>query len=414
MVEWFFGLMVDYGFGELSARVLSNILTAGIAVGLAFLAKYVLYRVFLVPFSKAAQKAAPKMSTYAFRERNLKRFSHIASAIVLTAFASSFVDFEAAVTRLASSYLVVAIFLIIDSAVDTFSEYYHRLKAAEGKPIKGFIQMTRFFIALIGAILIVSILMDRSPWYVLSGLGVLSAVLLIIFRDPLLGLTASVVISTNDMVNVGDWVEIPKYDADGSVIDISLTTVRVQNWDMTVTSVPSYALISDSFKNWRGMQRSGGRRIKRSIYIDITSVEFCDEKMISEFRKIQYISNYVDRKIEEITKYNKENKVDTSSLVNGRHLTNLGTFRAYLSAYISSHPRLNKEMIMMVRQLPPGELGIPIEIYAFTNTISWIPYEDIQADIFDHVLAIVPEFGLRVLQVPSGSDIRSLGRRSQS
>jgi miniconductance mechanosensitive channel len=256
--------------------------------------------------------------------------------------------------------------------------------------------------------------MDRSPWYVLSGLGVLSAVLLIIFRDPLLGLTASVVISTNDMVNVGDWVEIPKYDADGSVIDISLTTVRVQNWDMTVTSVPSYALISDSFKNWRGMQRSGGRRIKRSIYIDITSVEFCDEKMISEFRKIQYISNYIDRKIEEITKYNKENKVDTSSLVNGRHLTNLGTFRAYLSAYISSHPRLNKEMIMMVRQLPPGELGIPIEIYAFTNTISWIPYEDIQADIFDHVLAIVPEFGLRVLQVPSGSDIRSLSRYSQS
>ncbi|HAA85591.1 MAG TPA: mechanosensitive ion channel protein MscS [Kosmotogaceae bacterium] len=410
MVEWFFGIMIDYGFGELAARVFSNILTAGIAVGLAFLAKYTLYKLFLGPFSKAAKKAAPQMSSFAFREKNLKRFSHVASAVVLTAFSSSFTDFAAVATRLASSYLVTAIFLIIDSAVDTFSEYYHRLKAAEGKPIKGFIQVTRFFIALVGVILIVSILIDKSPLYILSGLGVLSAVLLVIFRDPLLGLTASIVISTNDMVNVGDWVEIPKYDADGSVVDISLTTVRVQNWDMTVTSIPSYALISDSFKNWRGMQRSGGRRIKRSVYIDITSVKFCDEQMISEFRKIQYISNYIDRKIEEITKYNKENKVDTSSLVNGRHLTNLGTFRAYLSAYIRNHPRLNKEMIMMVRQLPPGEFGIPIEIYAFTNTTSWIPYEDIQADIFDHVLAIVPEFGLRVLQVPSGSDIRYLSK----
>jgi len=408
MVEWIFNLLTGYDVAEGYVSILANLIALGIVVSIAIAAKFALLRAFLVPFSKAAERAFPTAAQYAFKYKYLKRFSHLAPALILAAFAPSFIDFPDIASRLATSYVVAAIFLIIDCAVDAFSDYYHHLNAAKGKPIKGFIQVARFFIALIGAILIVSIIIDKSPWFVLSGIGALTAVLLIVFRDPLLGLTASVVISSNDMVSVGDWIEMPKYGADGSVVDISLTTVRVKNWDMTITSIPSYALISDSFKNWRGMERSGGRRIKRSIHIDMTSVKFCDEKMLSDFRRIQHISEYIDRKIDEITKHNKENRVDTSSLVNGRHLTNLGTFRAYLSSYIKDHPRLNKKMIMMIRQLPPDELGIPIEVYAFTKDISWIPHEDTQADIFDHILAIIPEFQLRVLQVPSGSDIRSL------
>jgi miniconductance mechanosensitive channel len=216
------------------------------------------------------------------------------------------------------------------------------------------------------------------------------------------------------MVQIGDWIEMPKYGADGDVIDISLHTVKVQNWDKTITTIPTHALIADSFKNWKGMSEAGGRRIKRSIYIDMTSIKFCDEEMLERFKKIRYIQQYINDKTEEIEEYNKRLGIDTDSLVNGRHLTNIGTFRAYIVQYLKNHPRIHKGMTQIVRQLEPTEKGLPIEIYAFTNDTAWAAYESIQSDIFDHILAVVPEFDLRLFQNPSGHDLRRLRETSGS
>ena len=244
--------------------------------------------------------------------------------------------------------------------------------------------------------------------YFLSGLGALTAVLLLVFKDTILGLVAGVQLSANKMVAVGDWIEMPKYGADGDVIEVALTTVKVQNWDKTVTTIPAYALISDSFKNWRGMQESGGRRIKRSVSIDVQTIVFCDEEMLGRFAKIKYIAEYIQKKKDELARFNQELKVDDSSLVNGRRMTNVGTFRAYVVAYLKHHPKIHQEMTFLVRQLAPSENGLPIEVYVFSNDKVWANYEAIQADIFDHILAVVPEFDLRVFQVPTGNDFRRL------
>jgi len=267
----------------------------------------------------------------------------------------------------------------------------------------------RIFIFVFLGIIALATLMDRSPWLLLSGLGAMTAVLLLIFRDTILGLVASVQLSSNDMVRIGDWIEMPKYGADGDVVDVTLHTVKVRNWDKTITSIPAYQLISDSFKNWRGMSESGGRRIKRAIDIDMTSVRFCDAEMLARFEKFQLITNYVQQRRQEIADYNQAHSIDTSYLINGRHMTNLGTFRAYLVAYLRSHPKIHQDMTFLIRQLPPTATGLPMEIYVFSNDQEWANYEAIQADIFDHVVSVVPLFDLRVFQSPSGYDFRGLG-----
>jgi miniconductance mechanosensitive channel len=210
------------------------------------------------------------------------------------------------------------------------------------------------------------------------------------------------------MVRIGDWIEMPKYGADGDVIDVSLLTIKVQNWDKTITTIPAYSLISDSFKNWRGMQESGGRRIKRPVYLDMTSVKFCDEEMLRRFEKYQLITDYIKQKRTEIAEYNKANDIDTSELINGRNLTNLGTFRAYVAAYLHHHPKIHQGLTFLIRHRPPTEKGLPLEIYVFSNDQVWANYEAIQADIFDHILAVVPMFDLRIFQLPSGYDIKTL------
>jgi miniconductance mechanosensitive channel len=261
---------------------------------------------------------------------------------------------------------------------------------------------------------VIGTLMNKSPGALITGLGAVSAIILLIFRDSILGFVAGMQLTFNDMVRRGDWIEMPKYGADGDVIDVTLNTVKVQNWDKTVTMIPTYALVSDSFKNWRGMQDSGGRRIKRAINIDMNSVKFCTEEMIERFSKIQYITEYIREKEEELAEYNEVNKFDTSMLVNGRHMTNIGTFRAYIEAYLHHHPKIRQDMTFLIRHLRPTEHGIPIEIYVFSNDIVWAHYESIQADIFDHILAVIPEFDLRVFQRPSGRDLYRLVPEEQS
>lgn len=274
--------------------------------------------------------------------------------------------------------------------------------------MRGIFQSIKLIGALLTIIFAISLLIGKSPVILFSGLGAMTAVLLLVFKDPILGLAAGIQLSANNMLAVGDWLEMPKFGADGDVIEISLTTVKVRNWDKTITSVPAYALISDSFKNWRGMSESGGRRIKRAVNIDATSVHFLDEKDVQRLRKAQLLTDYIEHKVRDITEYNTENKIDPESPVNGRKLTNLGTFRAYLTAYLRANKGIHPNMTQMVRQLAPGADGVPLEIYAFTNNTAWVIYEGIQSDIFDHIFAVIPEFGLRIHQSPTGYDMQQI------
>ncbi len=310
--------------------------------------------------------------------------------------------------QLAMVYLLFACLLSCCAFLDAVVILYGRLKYSDKLPIKVFVQVAKILLWITTVILAISVLIGQNPGYLLTGLGAMTAVILLIFKDSILGLVAGIQLSTNDMVRVGDWVEMPKYGADGDVIDISLTTVKVQNWDKTITTIPTYTMVSDSFKNWRGMSMSGGRRIKRCINLDMRSVKFCDEGMLERFSSFRHVSEHIAKKKEELAKFNAENGIDDSVLVNGRRITNLGTFRAYLEGYLRNHPMINKEMTFLVRHLQPSENGLPIEIYVFSSDKVWANYEGIQADIFDHILAVVPEFDLKVFQSPTGGDFEKL------
>ncbi|MCP4573719.1 MAG: mechanosensitive ion channel [bacterium] len=305
-------------------------------------------------------------------------------------------------------YMLVVMIFVIDSILNSALAIYRKYPVAKRFNLMAVIQVFKIIVYIIISILILSMLLNRSPLALLSGIGAMTAVILIVFKDALLGFVAGIQLTANNMVRRGDWIAMPKYGADGTVQEIALTTVKVQNWDKTITTVPTYALISDSFKNWRGMEESGGRRIKRSIAIDMTSVRICDSDMIDRFRRIAYISDYIDGKLTELAAWNAEHGVVGDDLINGRRLTNLGIFRAYVEAYLRHHPMIHQEMTFLVRQLQPNEKGLPIEIYVFSKDQRWVQYEGIQSDVFDHIIAVVSEFELRVFQQPTGQDVVSL------
>ncbi|MEE8368993.1 MAG: mechanosensitive ion channel domain-containing protein [Thermoanaerobaculia bacterium] len=342
-----------------------------------------------------------------------ERLTHLLPALVLYFGAALALPEESTlygfVQKLALAYLVLVGTLAASAFLSSLVQMYDvTFPGAKERPILSYIQVAKIFLWVVATSLLVSTLMEKSPWAFLSGLGAMTAILLLIFKDSILGLIASIQLAANDMVRVGDWIELPKFGADGDVVEISLTTVKVQNWDKTISTIPSYHLISDAFKNWRGMSDSGGRRIKRSITLDMNSVRFVDDEMMKRYRKIRFIQAYLDAKLEEIQTWNRDQQVEESSLVDRRKLTNIGTFRAYLLAYLKNHPMIHQEMTLLVRQLAPTEKGLPIEIYVFSKEQRWAEYEAIQADIFDHILAILPEFDLGVVQIPSGTDVRSL------
>lgn len=300
------------------------------------------------------------------------------------------------------------------SVLDTFESLVNRGSGFIRFPVRGLIQTIKLISSVLVGLLAISILIGKSPLILFSGLGALSAVLLLVFKDPILGLVAGIQLSANQMLSVGDWLEMPKYGADGDVIDIALTTVKVQNWDKTITTIPTYALISDSFKNWRGMSDSGGRRIKRSVLIDTSSIRFLDEELLQHLKKADLLDSYLEEKTQAIKNANKDKQLDMSIRINGRRLTNIGTFRGYLASYLKMHPHIHQNMTLMVRQLQPSSEGLPIEIYAFTDTTNWSRYEGIQSDIFDHIFAVLPEFGLRAHEAPTGHDVRALVNKHDS
>ncbi|MEG9267062.1 mechanosensitive ion channel family protein [Qipengyuania sp. Mu-71] len=305
--------------------------------------------------------------------------------------------------------IVLSVAMAISGALDYANELYARRPEARSRPIKGYIQVVKIAMFCGAAILMIAVLIEQSPLLLLSGLGAMAAVLLLVFKDTILSLVASVQLTSNDMLRVGDWIEMPSMDADGDVIDIALHTVKVQNFDKTITTIPTHKLIADSFRNWRGMSDSGGRRIKRALVLDQNSVRFLGEDEVAGLKRFRLLEKYLERKQDEIAEWNRHELASDSDAINARRITNIGTLRAYVIAYLQSHPRIADEgFTLMVRQLPPSPQGLPLEIYCFANTIDWAEYEAIQADIFDHMLAILPEFGLRVFQQPSGLDLQGL------
>jgi miniconductance mechanosensitive channel len=302
-------------------------------------------------------------------------------------------------------FIFVAIY-IINTVLNAFNDIYQTTSYSQHRSIKGYIQLLKILIYFLCTILIISIILGKDPTVLIAGMGAMAAVLMLVFKDTILGFVASIQLSANDMLKIGDWIEMPGHKADGTVIDITLNTVKVQNWDRTITTIPTYALVSESFSNWKGMEESGGRRIKRAVNIDVNSIRFCDEEMLKRLSRYELIRDYVLSKEEEIRSYNQSLNISEEDLISKRRQTNVGIFRRYLENYLRNSARIRQDMTFLVRQLHPTDKGLPIEIYVFSKETAWALYENLQADIFDHVFAVIPEFGLRVFQAPSGNDIR--------
>jgi miniconductance mechanosensitive channel len=339
------------------------------------------------------------------------RFTWIAPLLVIYYFAGLLPSSVDVIRNIILFLIVWLVIITLNSLLNAANAIYEASRFYRGDSIQVYIDLVKIILVLVGIIMSISWFTGKSPLVLLSGLGAMMAVLLLVFHDTILSFVAGLQIQSNDLVNEGDWIEVPSYGADGEVLNISLHSVKVQNWDKTITVIPTYKLVEAPYKNWRGMQEAGGRRIKRSIHIDVTSVRFCDEAMISRFREIDLIKEYVETELARIEQWNREHNVNPRSPVNGRRLTNLNAFREYVSAYLRSRQDLHQDnMTLLVRQLEPGPSGLPIEVYAFTTSVDWIEYEGIQAGIFGHLVAAVPEFGLRVFQEPAGMDFQALIR----
>ena len=414
MLELLNTWLLDNGINESLAFYFARGVAIVVVLLLSFVANFVAKRYIVSALTYVISKSKSRWDDAVLRQRTLNRMAHLAPAIViylLTPIALQGIDPAIAIIRDALLiYMIIILMLVLDSLLNTFEDVYQNFRASKEIPIKGFIQVLKLALYFVAAIFVISILLNKTPVYLFSGIGALAAVMMLVFRDSILGFVAGIQLAANKMVSVGDWIEMPKYGADGDVLEVALTTVKVQNWDKTITTIPTYALISESFRNWRGMSESGGRRIKRSVNIDMSSIRFCDTEMLERFGKIQYISEYIETKKSELKEFNQATKVDNASLVNGRRMTNVGTFRAYVKAYLQNHPMINQDMTFLIRQLPPTEHGLPIEIYVFSKDQVWANFEAIQADIFDHVLAVVPEFDLHVYQNPTGADFRVLNQ----
>jgi len=348
------------------------------------------------------------------RHRVIERLANATPAIVISAGILLVPGLPAAavivIRNVANAFTIITVALAMGGALNVLDALYRRRPEARLKPIKGYLQVAKIVIYTIAAILVIATLIDRSPIILLSGLGAITAVLILVFQDTLLSLVAGIQISSTDMVRVGDWITVPGQDADGDVIEIALHTVKVQNFDKTVTTVPIRKLVTDPFRNWRAMQESGGRRIKRSLLIDQSSIRFLTPEEVTRLSSFVLLKDYLGRKAQEIAEWNAALGEHASVPANTRRATNIGTFRMYVQSYLRAHPNVHKGMTIMVRQLAPEAHGLPLEIYCFANTVVWVEFEAIQADIFDHLLAILPEFGLRVFQDPSGADMREFAR----
>lgn len=419
--------MIEYLSAFLNAYLTENLLELGLTTGmveslvrgglilLVLLLSWVAHRVSQGPINRSIEKFAhytiQQWDDILVEKHIVKRILYFIPLILLYVLSSPILTGTSLLPlsqTLISVLFLIAGMMFVDAMLSALLAIYGKSAIAKEISIIPFVQVLKLGLYFVTGILLLSLLLQKTPLYFLSGLGALTAVLMFVFKDVLMGFVAGIQLIANKMVAPKDWIEMPKYGADGDVIEITLTTVKVQNFDNTITTIPTYALINESFKNWRNMNLSGGRRIKRYVNIDLGSIKFCSSEMLERFKRIQLISQYIQNRQEEILVYNKKHQVDESTLVNGRRLTNIGVFRSYVEAYLRQHPMIHKDMTFLIRQLSPSENGLPIEIYVFCKDTNWTAYEAIQADIFDHILAVVPEFDLRVFQEPSGSDFQKI------
>lgn len=410
--EFFKRLLLDIGLSENHSNHLSQLAVFILLLTFSILAYYITWRIIrklLIPLFK---KSKNQFDDLLIKHKFFRRLSYLVPAFILYYFSDDaltiFPDFVGTFNAILEIFFILIIVLILDSLLSTLNDFYERYEIAKDNPIKGLTQIIKIIIYIIGGLVIIGNLFDQNLSSLAISLGTMSAILMLIFKDPILGFVGGMQLIFNQMLSIGDWISMPKFGADGIVLEINLTTVKVQNWDKTIVTVPTYSLISDSFQNWRGMEESGGRRIKRSIYIDMDSISFCTKEMMEKFNKIVVLKPYLEQKEKELEEYNKKFNVDPSSIVNIRRQTNIGIFRAYLKAYLRNRSDIHNDMTFLVRQLQSQEKGLPIEIYVFTTTTKWAEYEDIQSDILDHILASVPQFGLKVYQYPSNSSVKEL------
>ncbi|WP_350456618.1 mechanosensitive ion channel domain-containing protein [Macellibacteroides fermentans] len=412
ITNWFNQKLLNFGTSVSVADYLDNFAVLLIIILLALAVDYICRYILLGAFKKFAKKTTNQLDDLIIEKKIINKGMHIIPSILIftmlpLAYPSP-ADKEILVLlqKLCQIYIITVSLLFINSLLNLGVELFHRNDRFKDKPLKGFVQIVQVILFSVGVILLISILINESPSTIFTGIGASAAILMLVFKDTILGFVAGIQLSANDMLRVDDWISMPKYGADGTVIEITLNTVKVKNFDNTISTIPPYALISESFQNWRGMRESPGRRIKRSINLDMNSVKFCTPEMLEKYRKISLLAGYIDDTENKLQTYNQTNQIDNTILVNGRRQTNLGVFRAYLQRYLESLPEVNKEMICMVRHLQPTEKGIPMELYFFSSIKDWVIYETIQADVFDHVLAVIPEFDLQIFQELSGSDVR--------
>ena len=411
-IQIFKTLFSKIGLGE----NISSIIAETISFATLILAAILMYHIVLYIIRKTINtfilKSETKRDDILLKNKVFKRLCLLIPAYIIryniAAAIPSFPILTSTIILFTKIYEVFVYSRVLDSLLTTLNDIYDTYEISKSKPIKGFIQVLKTIVYIICFLLIIAILTDKQLSNILIGLGTLSAVLMLVFKDPILGFVGGLQLTINDMLRIGDWIVMEKSKADGEVLEIGLTTVKVQNWDMTITTIPTYTLISDSFTNWRGMQNSGGRRIARSFVIDIDTVKFCTPEMLERYKRYQLVTNYIIEKEKEVEEYNKTHNIDESNLVNGRRQTNIGIFRAYLTEYLENSPYINKDMTFMVRQLAPTEFGIPMQIYAFSSNKEWIKYENIQSDIFDHIFAVVPMFDLKIYQKPSSNTLENI------
>jgi len=411
ITDWFIAALTDSGLSGTAAKWIGEFIMLLALVLVSYLGYLITWRLMRKIFIPLMQRSKNQFDDLLLKHKFFRKLSYLVPALIMYYFIDDTITipvFTSFIKTILEVFFIFNAILIINSILSTINDFYDRYEFSKDHPLKGVFQVLEIILYIFGGLVVIGMLIDRDISSLIFSLGAVSAILLLIFKDPILGLVGGFQLSFNKMLSIGDWISMPKFGADGIVQEINLTTVKVQNWDKTISTIPTYNLISDSFQNWRGMEESGGRRIKRYINIDMDSIRFCDDKMLKKLNSISVLKPYLAEKNTDLENYNKEFNTDPSSLVNGRRQTNIGVFRAYLESYLRNRKDIHKNMTFLVRQLQPHEKGLPIEIYVFTKTTDWAEYESIQSDIFDHIIAAIPEFGLKVYQFPKSSDVATL------
>ncbi len=410
--HWTRDWLIDIGVGENAVDYFTIGIDILIVLIICLIADKLAKSILLNIIDRLVRKTRTQLDDILQEKKVFNALAHIAPALVLLystpIIFSDFPSVLKVVTLLAKLYIIVIIMTVITRLTNAIEHYLSGKEYFKDKPIASYSQLVKIINYIVGSIIIFSLFTGVEILPILTTMGAFTAIVLLIFRDTILGFVASIQMSANDMVRVGDWVSMPKYNADGDVITITLNTVKVKNWDNTVTTIPTYAFISDSFTNWRGMSDTGARRIKRALYIKISTIKFCNETMLEKYSKYQLIKDYLEKKKNEIQKYNEEHKFDKSELINGRNLTNIGLFRIYTENYLKQNPNISQDLTLMVRQLESTPTGLPLEVYCFSKDIQWVNYERIQSDLFDHLLAAAKNFDLEIFENPTGADFKNL------